>query len=1397
MIQTVYVIASGLARMIEENCPDRQLNKGVNCSTSTTTFRETLLGYLQNTGTDRPGDATGEFGFTDEGYGDTPLEIVEVRGGFSEFSYHNIGSYDQDVLRFKNESSIERGLLSVVSECSASRKEICAVCAAKQQNQMLVKGSKDRLYIMGLFDVRERNQEGLWSCSTNVTSHGIQQTEAFVWVLDQINNNMPDILPGVQLGAIGLDGCGTPEKRTAEIARVFSSAAVQSGIGENQILGLVVGTNDVDPRILYELHNRHNLPILLSAPGLEMQHPSGMAPLLQLSPSFSATARVLSDILDKMNWTYVSSVCSTQLPHNAICEEFQNYASKNDVSFAVDLAVHDHPHAVNYWENVASMIATKALNGARVLVALLPDDQLLELLTAIHKLPLLDQASIVLVTASTSDKRVLKKAQALAGHIDLHNSFPAANTFFRHFEKMKFQLSSPNPWLMKYWTQQFKCRGAACQDMTLRQQLPIDERDETVVNTINGVLAIAQGLERVRRELCPGVAEGLCTAMSSQDIRRKVEKAILDHSFSDISGRSVDFSRQTGVSQVATIEIASIYRTGVKEETERAVAGNFSFRDGLIMDVKKLKAHHNTTVMSMDTIQSKCLTCQKTPPARTQWYPSQYMQVQPVTKPGFSLVGLLPFHRQGLKPLSCGTMHSARTFQNLAAVAMTLERLRLNGSVPSSLQIGAVFFDTCGRVERAQQRLLSFVSDHSTPIGSSNIIGALTLDGETAHAVGNVLSEASIPQFTTAIDGYRNPSTAPLVAKDTKTMWHSLGGAHIMQTVPSPEDEVKAMFDVIHHLAWKHVVIFYDDSQAGASDRDLLLQLIRDHQETNGAICVGAQIRVNRFGQGEVVDLHALLDAVSPDLPTLTVAVLLLDNPAQVQHVLTVLEDSRMASRFVVVANHAWGNHRDVLFEASTRHLAGVLTVSMETFPVPGFNRFLADMTLESHSTIPDDWFEEYFQHHFECHLLGSKAIQRMYPKQCSGAERFQMKDIEQDPYVYHTVAAVETYVRALHEFLQLYCPAGMEATQLSDCGSNSLERFNAVVNEMIKREPYKLMSPTGEPANGVRMYRGVVIWNAQYYADKSAHYERVGFWRQNRLEVERNRMKFYVPYATIPSVECVQGPCLSVCSAKLTTPVVTQKTPAPSGSTGSTKTIPELPANFATAWGVVAIVFCVLGLLGCLASASYFIRNIPRPSPTTVLSYFILGGIALLYIATIFFLIQPSDVSCGLRRFFLGLSYSVIFSGMLVRCVHVWRRTTRGESRPSAFTSTTSSTRSFDLTDATKPPGLIFTTMTLVAVQIILLSAWLIFKPPSAIPSPFSSALWRCVPVENFESELVISLILPIILLFTATLFSLVVWRSSDAPRDSRSTTACCALLAFIIVIWTLVATQASYPFR
>lgn len=179
-------------------------------------------------------------------------------------------------------------------------------------------------------------------------------------------------------------------------------------------------------------------------------------------------------------------------------------------------------------------------------------------------------------------------------------------------------------------------------------------------------------------------------------------------------------------------------------------------------------------------------------------------------------------------------------------------------------------------------------------------------------------------------------------------------------------------------------------------------------------------------------------------------------------------------------------------------------------------------------------------------------------------------------------------------------------------------------------------------------------MWNIQYSLDKQrAHYEHVGMWRRSRLHLDRALMKFYVPYATIPEVECLQGSCLSVCSIGSVT----------SSATNVSLNVPtNVPSSFNLAWSIISSVVCVVGLTGVLACISYLARHNGRSKPSTIINYVILIGVGVLYVTTILLQIEPSDASCGMRRFFLGFSYVAICSGLLARSIHVWRRTAHPE---------------------------------------------------------------------------------------------------------------------------------------
>ena len=143
------------------------------------------------------------------------------------------------------------------------------------------------------------------------------------------------------------------------------------------------------------------------------------------------------------------------------------------------------------------------------------------------------------------------------------------------------------------------------------------------------------------------------------------------------------------------------------------------------------------------------------------------------------------------------------------------------------------------------------------------------------------LDEINIGQFSTVIDGFRTPAEQKVPS--SANQWHSVSDQRIYQTVPTAEDQVRAIFDIIVNLNWKHLVLFYDDTASGSSDRDILLGYIRVTD-----VCVGAQIRVSPYPAPGPTHIRSILKAIASDLPDLSVAVFLLDTPAQARNILFI-----------------------------------------------------------------------------------------------------------------------------------------------------------------------------------------------------------------------------------------------------------------------------------------------------------------------------------------------------------------------------------------------------------------------------------------------------------------------------------------------------------------------------
>lgn len=99
----------------------------------------------------------------------------------------------------------------------------------------------------------------------------------------------------------------------------------------------------------------------------------------------------------------------------------------------------------------------------------------------------------------------------------------------------------------------------------------------------------------------------------------------------------------------------------------------------------------------------------------------------------------------------------------------------------------------------------------------------------------------------------------------------------------------------------------------------------------------------------------------------------------------------------------------------------------------------------------------------------------------------------------------------------------------------------------------------------------------------------------------------------------------------------------------------PTVYHNFQYTWPTVIGSITLLGIFATVLMSLYFLTAAALPKSnisggTSVLGYFMLLGLFLLFTSNLNFILAPTVATCGMRRFLLGFSYAIIFSGMLLK---------------------------------------------------------------------------------------------------------------------------------------------------
>lgn len=1275
------------------------------------------------------------FGFTEDGHGDIGVDLWNVRkssaGIAPQMAGHFVDQQYAELVPLVSYGSTGREvpLSDIQSECIATP---CKARCARKPVDFLLVPSPDDLYLAASFSVHEPLKGSPFSCSPTVSEEGLRNVEAFLWALDQINTS-PSVLQGVTVGAVVFDTCGSREKTYRDVSNFVSESltSLRSDVNLPQlssVFGFVAGGHKCTVKPAADILSSVGVPTVASDSSLTVLSSDRYPTLLRVLPSNGEVAEALLKLLRHFKWSYVSVVYDDDDEDVDVFEQLKAGLEAQEVRLgaAVKLTRNGDP-----WDLPKAMgrLRGKQREGSRVVVLLLRDKEAevffkhaRETGTPLHNFTFV----------AVGLRSVLSKfPEATGGSLSLQVASSDVPGFKDYLQHLNYRGNDRDPWFRSFIEQKSGCRGpVTCSNATPMLLSPSADAASTVVTS---VFALASGLDQARRIKCQGPSGCSRDITADEDFRGLVMNFTRGVRITRHDGSVFKFAGGNSGNGRLVVGLFR-HRRNAAVNDEFALIGTYNRDEGLQMNAS---IPSDTSGRSPYDVNSTCesrTNCNSSVTYETPRDPSVQSMTRFRAEPTLTIGAMFSVHKRGPNMFTCGPLQNDGTFQNLIALAYAVDLVNRN---QSQVQLDAVVFDYCGTKQRAEKQVFQYFSSPEDA-KTKPLVSMLTYDSNVATELKPILRDANVPVILT--------TTNPKFSQETRST--------ALQTIPPVNWQAEALLGLLRHYDWTYVYVLYIGDQFGQDANYYVTKALN-----RMGICVADALRIDRDASDNDV-LSTVMRLADPDV---RVVMVLAQDKFDAAKVLRAARRSSLLERFVWVGTEGFSDNA-ALLDALEGADVDVFSLKLENEKLPGYTRFVSGLTLGKHDPIPDAWFEEFWQRKFRCRLPNSESVQEQFKDVCTGRE--SLRDVLQDRYVYHTVETVKRVAEALKVHMGKNCP--------SDTGL--LDNLERCKKDRLNHEVSMALLGTDvenclECQPSVVTTFGYQLLKVNGSSSRNYSYEQVGSYRNNLLRVSEDDVDFSSGVA--PMSTCMRD-CDDRCPAA--SPTSEQKYLRQHRE--------SLTANFRTVWGIVVTALSLLGIVLVLICALYFLMAFPVTVGTTVLGYMILAGLLALYAVNFAFVVGATEASCGVRRFLMGLAYSIIFSGMLVKVLNTWRLMGyHGNNRMH-----------HDGTQLTSPAGLLVVACGLVVIQVVLTAAWLVLMPPRI---GLYERVWRCAPPASFEDELVVSMVYVMLLLAVTILFSVLTWPCRDNNGESRWILACCVFVSLAWLAWTVLSTQLPLQHR
>lgn len=441
-----------------------------------------------------------------------------------------------------------------------------------------------------------------------------------------------------------------------------------------------------------------------------------------------------------------------------------------------------------------------------------------------------------------------------------------------------------------------------------------------------------------------------------------------------------------------------------------------------------------------------------------------------------TLVVTLPIHNKGNDDYRCGSM-SVTSMIHAMAILYTLQNDNLISS-NNRFDLRALILDNCANSLRIDQDLMSLASRG-------------TLCNEEFDSMGSIIDKSTIMGVQTTSSRYvvaANRVTSPLKMQLLSSSASSTALSdqwrypYFARTVPPDDVQMAVIGNILRDNGWTYVGVVYSQESYGINGYRTLRNIVN----SGGFSCLGVSQGVSY--KSTIEEARTAIRNIAAE-DGIGVIVVIATN---VRTILDAIIAEGVASRFVVIGSDSWADSLTII-DGIEHHFAGAITVDFrDSFYLPFIN-YVKDIKYDNRMGIPDDWFEEFYQHIHRCHLTNARISLMQYDTACRTDLEITTEQVKKYGVGIRAIMATVALGKGLGAFSLEYRCGGQS---FASCMGSVTDARDVLFNMTLK-QTRQLVGANLDPTDNFNLELGYDdrYWNIGYTISvvrRAGFYEKV-----------------------------------------------------------------------------------------------------------------------------------------------------------------------------------------------------------------------------------------------------------------------------------------------------------------